>query len=50
MISAGTKSVIERAKRIYRERLETVLSDREANRFVAIEPESGDYFLGDLKL
>lgn len=47
MISADTKSVIERAKKIYCERLQSVLGDKEVNRFVAIEPESGDYFLGD---
>lgn len=46
MISDETKSVIERSKRIYeqhRERLEA----EHRNRYVAIEPESGEYFLAD---
>lgn len=47
MVSADTKSVIERAKRIYAEQLQAVLEPRHLNRFVAIEPESGDYFLAD---
>jgi hypothetical protein len=47
MVSAEMKSVIERAKRIYAEQLRAVLEPRHLNRFVAIEPESGDYFLAD---
>jgi hypothetical protein len=47
MVSAETKSVIERAKRIYAERLQAVLEHQHRDRFVAIEPESGEYFLGD---
>ena len=47
MVSADTKSVIERAKRIYAEQLRAVLEPRHLDRFVAIEPESGEYFLGD---
>jgi hypothetical protein len=47
MVSADTKSVIERAKRIYAEQLQAVLEPQHLNRFVAIEPESGEYFLGD---
>jgi hypothetical protein len=47
MVSADTKSVIERAKRIYAEQLQAVLEPQHQNRFVAIEPESGEYFLGD---
>jgi hypothetical protein len=47
MASADTKAVIERAKRIYAEQLRTVLEPQHLNRFVAIEPESGEYFLGD---
>jgi uncharacterized HAD superfamily protein len=46
MISESTKTVIDRAKRIYsvhRELWET----EHRNRFVAIEPESGDYFFAD---
>ena len=47
MVSADTKSVIERAKRIYAEQLRATLERQHLNRFVAIEPVSGDYFLGD---
>ena len=47
MVSADTRSVSERAKRIYAERLQALLEPRHLNRFVAIEPESGEYFLGD---
>ena len=47
MVSADTKSVIERAKRIYAEQLQAMLEPQHMNRFVAIEPESGEYFLGD---
>ena len=47
MVSADTKSVIERAKRLYAAQLQAVLEAQHANRFVAIEPESGEYFLGD---
>ena len=47
MVAPDTKSVIERAKRIYSEHLQAILEPRHCNRFVAIEPESGDYFLGD---
>lgn len=47
MISADTKAVIERAKQLYAEQLQPLLEQQHPNRFVAIEPESGDYFLGD---
>ena len=47
MVSAETKSVIDRAKQIYANRLQTDLESRHTGRFVAIEPESGEYFLGD---
>ena len=47
MVSADTKSIIERAKRIYADQLQTALEHQHLNRFVAIEPESGEYFLGD---
>ena len=47
MVSADTKSVIERAKRIYAAQLQAVLEPQHRNRFVAIEPESGEYFLAD---
>ena len=47
MVSADTKSVIERAKRIYAEQLQAALEPQHRDWFVAIEPESGEYFLGD---
>ena len=47
MVSADTRSVIERAKRLYAEQLQAVLEPEHLNRFVTIEPESGDYFLAD---
>jgi hypothetical protein len=47
MVSPDTHSVIERAKRIYSEQLRAVLEPQHLNRFVAVEPESGEYFLGD---
>jgi hypothetical protein len=47
MVSAQSRSVIDRAKRIYAERLQVALEASDRDRFVAIEPESGDYFLAD---
>jgi hypothetical protein len=47
MVSGQTKSVIERAKQIYNERLRAPLEANHRDRFVAVEPESGDYFLAD---
>ena len=47
MVTGDTKSIIERAKRIYAEKLQAALEPQHLNRFVAIEPDSGDYFLGN---
>ena len=47
MVSAETKSVIDRAKQIYADGLQSHLESQHRDRFVAIEPVSGDYFLGD---
>jgi len=47
VVSAETKSIIERAKGIYAQRLKGDLESNHMDRFVAIEPESGDFFLGD---
>lgn len=47
MVPADTKSVIDRAKQIYARRLQSDLESQHMDRFVAIEPESGEYFLGD---
>lgn len=47
MVSDETKSVIERAKVIYEQELRDSLEAAHRDRFVAIEPESGDHFLAD---
>jgi hypothetical protein len=47
MVSEQTKAVIERAKRLYAQQLQAHLESQHKGQFVAIEPESGDYFLGD---
>ena len=47
MVSAETKSVIDRAKQIYTSQLQSDMESHHMERFVAIEPESGEYFLGD---
>ena len=47
MVSEETKSVIERAKAIYEQELRDSLENAHRDRFVAIEPESGDHFLAD---
>jgi hypothetical protein len=47
MVSADTKLVIERARQVYANQLQALLEPQHLNRFVAIEPESGEYFLGD---
>ena len=47
MVSAESRSVIDRAKRIYAERLQAALEATDRDRYIAIEPESGDHFLAD---
>lgn len=47
MVSDDTLAVIERAKQLYADRLQTSLESQHKDRFVAIEPESGDFFLAD---
>jgi hypothetical protein len=42
----GSTDLYTRADRIYQERLRSELERSHFNSFVAIEPESGDYFLG----
>jgi hypothetical protein len=46
MISARTADIARRAERLYAERLQQELEPDHANEYVAIEPESGQYFLG----
>jgi hypothetical protein len=40
-------SIAEQAKRLYESRLKVELEADHRDRFVAIEPISGDHFLGD---
>jgi len=46
MVSQATTDVARRAKQLYDAKLRTKLEADHLNRFVAIEPDSGDYFLG----
>jgi hypothetical protein len=47
MISSHTTQVAERAKAIYSRRLQADLESAHPNRYVAIEPESGEHFVAD---
>ena len=47
MISEASKHIAEQARAIYRDRLQRELEGGHANRFVAIEPQSGDHFIAD---
>ena len=47
MVSPETRSVAERAKLIYDERLRRDLEVSHCGQFVAIEPESGDFLLAE---
>ena len=47
MISEESKGICSQAKQIYEQRLKTRLEVAEFGRFVAIEPVSGEHFLGD---
>ena len=46
MVSEETKSVILRAKEIYERQLQGDLEANHMDQFVAIEPDSGDFFVG----
>lgn len=46
MVSEKTADVARRAKRLYEEKLRGTLEATHLNDFVAIEPDSGDYFFG----
>lgn len=46
MVSEKTADVARRAKQLYDERLRAELEESHWNEFVAIEPDSGDYFFG----
>lgn len=47
MVSAHSQLVADRAKAIYAGRLQAELEAEHEGRYVAIEPESGEYFLAD---
>ena len=47
MVSNQSRSVAERAISLYESELRAGLEAGHRNCFVAIEPESGEYFLGD---
>jgi hypothetical protein len=46
MISAESREIIRRAELVYEQRLKAELERTHLNSYVAIEPDSGDYFLG----
>jgi len=46
MVSDHTITIAEKAKNIYEERLRASLESKHRDKFVAIEPESGDFFVG----
>jgi hypothetical protein len=46
MVSERTEDVVRRATQLYEEKLRETLERTNMNDFVAIEPDSGDYFFG----
>ena len=46
-MSQNSENVADHARRIYEERLRATLEESHMNEFVAIEPISGEYFLGE---
>lgn len=47
MVSAASQSIIDRSQKLYDEQLKQSLEANHLDRFVSIEPDSGDYFLAD---
>ncbi len=47
MVSAHTQQIADRAKAIYADRLQVELEAHHLGRYVAIEPDSGEFFLAD---
>ena len=45
MASPDSDDIMRRAEEIYEQRLKTTLEATALHKFVAIEPDSGDYFL-----
>jgi len=46
MVSQKPPDMAERAQAIYEQRLRPLLENSHHDQFIAIEPDSGDYFLG----
>ena len=46
MMSQNSENIAREARRIYEEQLRASLEESHMNEFVAIEPISGEYFLG----
>jgi hypothetical protein len=46
MAESDVSAFVSKAEDIYAARLRSILEPEHADEFVAIEPESGDYFLG----
>jgi hypothetical protein len=46
MVSADVNAMVRNAENIYEERLRSLLEPSHRDEFVAIEPVSGDYYLG----
>jgi hypothetical protein len=46
MVTQDLDDFVRRAERFYNERLRTQLEQSHRDKFVALEPVSGDYFLG----
>jgi hypothetical protein len=47
MLSSQSKAVAEQARQLYESRLRKQLEQTHRDKYVCIEPLSGDYFLGD---
>ena len=45
-MSQDSETIADRARRVYEERLRGTLEESHIDEFVAIEPISGDFFLG----
>jgi len=47
MISQAGLELARRSEELYQQKLKAILEPGHLHKFVAIEPDSGDYFLGD---
>ncbi|MCY2990277.1 MAG: hypothetical protein NTY19_20735 [Planctomycetota bacterium] len=47
MVSERSRTVAQRAKKIYADGLQLRLMEEHPNEYVAIEPDSGDFFVAD---